>query len=127
MTTHERVLEHVQSAIENLERVSDVHGNVEAVPEEHGPTFSVSIAIDALSDAEILLTGVDSVDDDPLISSTIMAALLHYGLSCYDGRLCVQALKKLGEERAAEALDRAFTHRVYSSPGVREWGAEVQS
>lgn len=56
--------------------------------------------------------------------ATVMAALLHYGLSCYDGRHCIEALRDLGMDSAADALEAALANRIYTAPGVRDWAAE---
>ena len=60
----------------------------------------------------------------PDTEAEIIAALVHYGLSAYDGRQCAEALRELGFEPAAETLDAALAQRIYSAPGVREWGRE---
>lgn len=56
--------------------------------------------------------------------TTVMAALLHYGLSCYDHRHCIDALYDMGMPAAALTLDSALRHRVYKDVGVRDWDAE---
>ena len=60
----------------------------------------------------------------PETNTTIVAALLHYGLTCYDGRLCIEALREMGMEASADALRLALSNRIYSAPGVRDWQAE---
>jgi hypothetical protein len=57
--------------------------------------------------------------------TTVIAALVHYGLSCYDGRHCIEALRDLGHDQAADVLKTALSGRVYSAPGVRAWEAEA--
>lgn len=64
-------------------------------------------------------------DTDATTHSTVMAALLHYGLTCYDGRHCIVALDDLGMHDAARALDVALSGRIYTAPGVRDWAAEA--
>jgi hypothetical protein len=58
--------------------------------------------------------------------ATVIAALVHYGLSAYDGRRCVQALREVGGVEAAGVLEQALKHRVYIRPGVRHWKAEEE-
>lgn len=56
--------------------------------------------------------------------ATVMAALLNYGLTCYDGRHCIEALRDLGMDAAADSLAAALSDRIYGAPGVRDWAAE---
>lgn len=42
------------------------------------------------------------------VDSTVIAALTHYGLSCCDGRHCVEALRHLGHDKAADVLATAL-------------------
>lgn len=56
--------------------------------------------------------------------STVIAALVHYGLTCYDGRHCIEALRDLGHDKPADVLAEALSARIYSAPGVRDWARE---
>lgn len=58
--------------------------------------------------------------------ATVTAALLHYGLTSYDGRHCVDALVDLNMDSAAAALEVALSERIYKAPGVRDWQAEEE-
>jgi len=61
---------------------------------------------------------------DESMSGLVLAALLHYGLICYDGRRCIGALRQLGMTAGADALDKALGQRIYKGVGVRDWLAE---
>jgi len=57
---------------------------------------------------------------------TTICALMHYGLHCYDGRECIEALEEIGATEAAEVLRHALSRRIYNAPGVRDWAAEEE-
>jgi hypothetical protein len=47
----------------------------------------------------------------PMVETTIIAALVHYGLACADGSHCVDALRDLGYDRSADVLRDALDAR----------------
>lgn len=53
------------------------------------------------------LTGVV----DSWTETTLISALLYYGLACADGTHCVDALRKIGHDKAADVLADALAER----------------
>lgn len=54
---------------------------------------------------------------DSHTETTIIAALVHYGLACYDGSHCVAALRAIGQDGAANVLQERLEERA------DEWAA----
>jgi len=60
----------------------------------------------AMSGAPGLTDAVDSWTE-----TTLVSALLYYGLACADGTHCVDALRKIGHDKAADVLADALAER----------------
>jgi len=48
---------------------------------------------------------------DSWTETTLVSALLYYGLACADGTHCVDALRKIGHDKAADVLADALAER----------------
>ena len=62
--------------------------------------------INRATDAPTLTGVVDSWTE-----TTLVSALLYYGLACADGTHCVDALRKIGHDKAADVLADALAER----------------